>query len=166
MVRCIPDGRNTFATVFVPRSSYDAWMRLTVFVAVLFLFATSASTQQPKENPHVTELLEAIKGKENKPASEVFKNVQILKDIPAARFLRIMDVGYSRSLGVDCEHCHTEGRWESDDKRPKRAAREMMGLVSDINERLGAMQDIDNSEPAVNCTTCHRGYVKPALQMK
>lgn len=141
-------------------------MRLTAIVAVLFLLAPSASPQQPKENPHVTELLEAIKGKEDKPASEVFKNVKILKDLPAARFLRVMDVGYSRSLGVDCEHCHTEERWESDDKRPKRAAREMMQLVRDINEKLGTMEEIDNTEPAVNCTTCHRGYVKPALQMK
>ncbi len=141
-------------------------MRLTALMAVLFLFATSASTEQPKENPHVTELLEAIKGKEDKPASEVFKNVQILKDVPAGRFLRIMDMGYSRSLGVGCEHCHSEDRWESDDKRPKRAAREMIILVRDINEDLGAMEEIDNTEPAVNCTTCHRGYVKPALQMR
>jgi len=141
-------------------------MRLTAAVAVLVLFATSASPQQSKEDPHVTEILQAIKGKENAPAGEVFKNVKLLSDMPAARFLRIMDLGYSQALGVGCDHCHTEDRWESDEKRPKRAAREMMLLVSDINEKLGQMQEIDNTEPAVNCTTCHRGYVKPALQMR
>ncbi|HEX2832130.1 MAG TPA: c-type cytochrome [Thermoanaerobaculia bacterium] len=141
-------------------------MRLTAVVAAFLLFATSASPQQPKEDPHVTELLAAIKGQENRPAGEVFKNVEILKEMPAARFLRIMDLGYSRSLGVGCEHCHVEGRWEADEKRPKRAAREMMQLVRDINEKLGTMQEIDTEEPTVNCTTCHRGYVKPALQMR
>lgn len=141
-------------------------MRLTAVFAAFLLFATSASPQQPKEDPHVTELLAAIKGQENRPAGEVFKNVKILKEMPAARFLRIMDLGYSRSLGVGCEHCHVEGRWEADEKRPKRAAREMMQLVREINEKLGTMQEIDTEEPTVNCTTCHRGYVKPALQMR
>jgi hypothetical protein len=135
-------------------------------VAVLVLFAFAAAPDEPKENPAVTELIATIKGQENKPAGEVFKNVKLLKDIPAARFLRIMDTGYSRSLGVDCSHCHVEQRWDADEKRPKRAAREMIGMVRQINELLGTMQEIDNTEPAVNCTTCHRGYVKPALQMK
>jgi hypothetical protein len=96
----------------------------------------------------------------------VFKNVKLLKDVTAARFLRIMDAGYSRALGVDCEHCHVEQRWEADEKRPKLAAREMIGMTRQINDLLGTMEHIDNTEPAVNCTTCHRGYVKPALQMR
>ena len=68
--------------------------------------ARAGADQQPKEDPAVTELLQSIKGKENRPAGEVFKNVTILKTMPAARFLRIMDFGYSRSLGVGCDHCH------------------------------------------------------------
>lgn len=134
--------------------------------AVLMLFATGASPDQPKENPHVTELLAAIKGKENRPAGEVFKNVKLLKDVPAARMLRMMDAGYSRALGVDCAHCHVEDRWEADEKRPKLAARDMITMMKNINDQLIMMEHIDNSDPVVNCTTCHRGYVKPALQMK
>lgn len=134
--------------------------------AVLILFATSASPEPPKEDPHVTELLKSIAGKEKRPAGEVFQNVKLLKDIPAAQLLRIMDAGYSRALGVGCDHCHIEDRWEADEKRPKRAARGMIQLVNEINTRLETMDDIDNSEPAVNCTTCHRGFVKPALQMR
>ena len=140
-------------------------MRLPV-LALLVLFATSATPDEPKENAYVTELLAAIKGKENKPAGEVFKNVKLLKDVPAARFLRIMDAGYARSLGVGCDHCHVEDRWEADEKRPKLAAREMIVMTRKINDDLTMMEHIDNSEPAVNCTTCHRGYVKPALQMR
>ena len=134
--------------------------------SLLVLFATGAISETPKDNPKVTELLASIKGKENLPSGEVFKNVKLLKDVPAARLLRIMDMGYSRALGVDCDHCHVEDRWEADEKRPKLAAREMMNMTGQINDMLVKMQNIDNTEPAVNCTTCHRGYVKPALQMK
>jgi len=142
-------------------------MRIHVLsAAVLLLFATDATPEQPKENPHVTELLASIKGKENLPAGEVFKNVKILKSVPAARMLRMMDMGYSRSLGVNCDHCHVEDRWEADEKRPKLAARDMINMTAQINETLIKMEHIDNTEPAVNCTTCHRGFVKPALQMK
>ena len=138
--------------------------RVILGTAFLLLFATAAAPAA--DAPEVAELLAAIKGKENRPAGEVFKNVTLLKDVPAARFLRMMDVGYSQSLGVGCDHCHTEDRWEADEKRPKRAAREMITLVKEINGRLAEMQDIDTSDAVVNCTTCHRGYVKPALQMR
>jgi hypothetical protein len=137
-------------------------MRIVAILAALFL-ATGAT---PDDNPHVKELLRQIAGKENRPAGEVFKNVQLLKDVPAGRFLRIMDAGYAQSLGVGCDHCHVEERWEADEKRPKRATREMVKLVRDINNSLGQMQEIDTSDATVNCTTCHRGFVKPALQMK
>jgi hypothetical protein len=137
-------------------------MRTVAILTALFL-ATSAT---PDDNPHVQELLRQIAGKENRPAGEVFKNVQLLKDVPAGRFLRIMDTGYAKSLGVGCDHCHVEERWEADEKRAKRATREMIKLVRDINASLGQMQEIDTSDATVNCTTCHRGYVKPALQMK
>lgn len=132
-------------------------------IAVLVLFATAA---MPDDSPEVVKLLATIKGKENRPASEVFMNVKLLGDVPAARFLRIMDIGYAKSLGVNCSHCHVEDRWEADEKRPKRAAREMILMTRTINDELVKMQEIDNTEPAVNCTTCHRGYVKPALQMR
>lgn len=132
--------------------------------ALLLLFATGAAPAA--DDPQVTELLAAIKGKENRPAGEVFKNVTLLKDVPAARFLRMMDAGYSQSLGIGCDHCHVEDRWEADEKRPKRAAREMITLTRDLNAKLAEMQEIDTSDAVVNCTTCHRGYVKPALQMR
>ena len=140
-------------------------LRAAVALAALLMLPMAAA-DQPKEDPDVTRLLQTIKGQENKPAGEVFKNVQLLKNIPAARFLRIMDQGYARSLGVGCEHCHAEDRWEADEKRPKLAAREMMKMVEEINTRLESMEHIDNSEPQINCTTCHRGYVKPATQMR
>ena len=133
------------------------------FGAAALLFAFSAS---PADAPEVTRLLAEIAGKEKLPANQVFKNVKLLGDIPAGRLLRIMDMGYSQARGVSCEHCHVEDRWDADEKRPKRAAREMILLTSRINDQLGQMEEIDTGEATVNCTTCHRGYVKPALQMR
>ena len=141
-------------------------MRRAAALAVLMLFAISASPDAPKEDPHVADILKSIAGKENLPSGQVFSNVRLLKDVPAAKLLRIMDQGYSRALGVTCDHCHVEDMWEVDDKRPKRAARGMIAMVNEINTKLESMDDIDNTEPFVNCMTCHRGYVKPALQMK
>lgn len=136
---------------------------VAAFGAAILLFAFSAS---PKDAPEVKRLLAEIAGKENLPAKQVFKNVKLLGNVPAGRLLRIMDIGYSQSLGVSCDHCHVEDRWDADEKRPKRAAREMILLVNDINDKLGKMEDIDTGDATVNCTTCHRGYVKPALQMR
>jgi hypothetical protein len=136
---------------------------LAAFGAALLLFAFSAS---PDDDPQVKRLLAEIAGKEKLPAKQVFENVRLLGDVPAGRFLRIMDAGYSQALGVSCDHCHVEDRWEADEKRPKRAAREMILLTSSINEKLGEMEEIDTGDATVNCTTCHRGYVKPALQMR
>jgi hypothetical protein len=142
--------------------------RLAPALAVLLLFAFNASPADPVKvtDPKVTELLATIAGKEKLPAGKVFRNVKLLADVPAAQFLRMMDTGYSQSLGIHCDYCHVEDRWEADEKRPKRAAREMIAMVRDINDQLGQMQEIDTSDATVNCTTCHRGYVKPALQMR
>lgn len=133
------------------------------FGVALLLFAFNAS---PADDPQVGRLLTEIAGKENLPSSQVFKNVKLLGDVSAGRLLRIMDAGYSQSLGIGCDYCHVEDRWDADEKRPKRAAREMIQLVNDINDKLGQMEEIDTDEATINCTTCHRGYVKPALQMK
>ena len=140
-------------------------MRNRVLVALAALLVATAASSQ-KLDPHTLELLAAIKGKENKPAGEVFKNVQILKDIPAGRFLRIMDTGYTKSLGVTCEHCHVEDRWHADELRPKLAAREMAVMTQEINDRLLKMENLDDEESTVNCTTCHRGNIKPATDLR
>lgn len=138
-------------------------MRRAVAFALLLLLAAPVV---PDDDPDVKKLLASIAGKEKLPAGQVFKNVKLLADIPAERFLRIMDIGYSQSLGVMCDHCHVEDRWDADEKRPKRAAREMITFTRELNAKLGQMENIDTSDSTVNCTTCHRGFVKPAIQMR
>ena len=123
----------------------------------------AASFDQAKA---LADLRARIAGQEQKPAAEVFKNIQILKTVPAGRLLAVMEVGYSRSLGVDCTHCHLPGEWEKDDKATKGVARAMMMMMRAINEEhLKKIKNLRSETPVVNCTTCHRGQTKPALNL-
>jgi hypothetical protein len=111
-------------------------------------------------------LREQIKGKETEPAEKVFKNIKVLNGVPAGRLLAMMNFGYARSLGVDCTHCHTPEKWESDEKAAKPVARDMKLLADEINGRLlKNMKSLGTREAVVNCTTCHRGEIKPALNL-
>ena len=114
----------------------------------------------------LAELRKSIAGKEEAPAETVFKNIQLFKGMPAGRVLRIMELGYSRSLGVNCTHCHIPGAWEKDDKPTKQIAREMAAMAAAINnQHLKQIKNLKSESPAVNCTTCHRGQTKPALNL-
>jgi len=111
-------------------------------------------------------LRKMIAGQENKPAEAVFKNIQMLKGMPAGRLLRVMELGYARSLGVNCTHCHVADAWEKEDRPTKQIAREMNAMVAVINnDQLKKIKNLKGPNPIVNCTTCHRGQTKPALNL-
>lgn len=115
----------------------------------------------------IAKLKEQIKGKENDPAEKVYKNIQtpMLKSMPAARLLAVMEFGYARSLGVNCTHCHTPDKWESEDKPQKQITRDMAAMAAKINgELLKGIKNLSAS-PTVNCTTCHRGQLIPATNL-
>ncbi len=113
----------------------------------------------------LTRLRESIKGKEHLPADSVFRNIQMLKKMPAGRLLAIMEFGYSKSLGVTCTHCHNPNAWESEEKPTKQITRDMAEMVRILNtDLLGNIKNLAKN-PVVNCTTCHRGQVKPAISM-
>ncbi len=114
----------------------------------------------------LAQLKSAISGKEESPAVEVFKNIKRYKGVSAARLLRIMEFGFNRSLGVNCTHCHVPGQWELDDKVTKQIARDMSAMVALINnEHLKNVPNLRSTNPSVNCTTCHRGQTRPALEL-
>ena len=129
--------------------------------------ATPPNSQQNQEANErlLKQLSDRIKGRENDPAEQVFENIQIpwLKTVPAGLFLRIMNGGYSRALGVSCTHCHVEQDFSSDARRQKRAAREMAKMHRMINEQLEKMEHLEApaTERSINCATCHRGAVSP-----
>ena len=127
---------------------------------------TSQSDKPFDQAQALADLRKAIAGKEDKPAGEVFKNIQMFKAMPAARLLRVMELGYAKSLGVNCTHCHVAGQWEKEDKPTKQIAREMMGMANTINnDLLKKIKNLKSAEPVINCTTCHRGQTKPALNL-
>ena len=114
----------------------------------------------------IAKLKEQIKGKENEPATAVFKNIQTMKNTTAGRLLAVMEMGFARSLGVNCTHCHVPDKWESEEKTQKQTARDMSAMVSTINrDLLKNIKNLKSEMPIVNCTTCHRGEVKPSLNL-
>lgn len=116
----------------------------------------------------IAKLKEQIKGRESEPADKVFKNIQtpMLKSGPAARVLAVMEFGFARSLGVNCAHCHVPDKWEAEDKAQKQVARDMSAMTARINgEMLKNIGNLKSASPTINCTTCHRGEVKPTLNL-
>ena len=90
----------------------------------------------------------------SKMAEEVYKNIQVLKGVPADQVIPAMQF-ISASLGVDCEHCHVERAFDKDDKKPKQTARKMMQMMFAINK------DNFNGHREVTCYSCHHGATDP-----
>ena len=115
---------------------------------------------------YIAEVRQSIAGKEALPASQVFRNVKTMGEIPAGRLLAVMNLGYGKSLGVGCTHCHVVGAWDREDKPQKQIARDMAAMAARINnDLLKPIPNLRGPNAIVNCTTCHRGQVKPALNM-
>jgi hypothetical protein len=91
---------------------------------------------------------------EPKKAEEQFKNIQVLKGIPADQLIPGMQF-ITASLGVGCEFCHVEGAFEKDDKKPKQTAGKMMEMMFAINK------DNFGGHREVTCNSCHRGSIEP-----
>ena len=94
------------------------------------------------------------------PTSEkVFKNVQVLKDIPVDDFLGSMGI-MCAALGFDCSDCHTGAGtvkvdWAADTPK-KRTARRMIQMMTAIN------RDNFSGRQMVTCWSCHHGRDRPA----
>lgn len=140
--------------------------------ALALLLATAAAAPPPKtesvqeiNDRLAAQVLKSIAGHEEEPAEQVFMDIRVesLKRTPAARFIRIMNGGYSKALGVACTHCHDEKDFSSDEKRPKRAAREMAAMHRTINQTLLQMKELEDppEKRFISCGTCHRGKVDP-----
>ena len=115
--------------------------------AVLALHGRSAQTQTAGASATVP------------TAAEKFKNIQVLKDIPADELIPTMQF-ISASLGVECDFCHVVGKdnrleFDKDDKKEKKTARAMMQMMFAINKSNF------EGEREVTCNTCHRGSPHP-----
>ena len=125
--------------------------------AVLALTASLAAAQQPAPQQQQPQ---------QPPAPP--QNLQVLqKETTREQLLQTMQV-FTQALGVQCNYCHVqEGRggrndMASDEKRTKLAARQMMVLAREINEKLpAAVSKPADQATRVTCTTCHRGVPIP-----
>ncbi len=97
------------------------------------------------------------------PAPRPPENVKVLTDVaPAA--LRTEMQRISNALGVQCDHCHVQGNFASDEKRPKRVARVMLEMTRALNARHFPKYQPkadDSTLGRVTCFTCHQGTTTP-----
>lgn len=111
----------------------------------------------------VAQVMKQIAGRENQPAEQVFKNVQVLKGITAADLVHKMDADYGVALSWNCTNCHrfaAQGDFANDTSNNKVRARFMQRMVNDINDnQLPKLYPRDT--PKIDCATCHRGYNEP-----
>src|SRR5262245_27111434 len=115
---------------------------LAAIGALICISQRTESTRAQAQNPQAP-----------RTAAQVFKNIQVIKDMPAAQLQSTMSF-IAASLGVECTHCHTPPAMEKDDKPAKQTARRMLAMVNEINKNFG-------DKTLVNCATCHRGQLRP-----
>jgi photosynthetic reaction center cytochrome c subunit len=126
-------------------------------LCVVIVLAASALALKPAKTqaPHAAPTAVPATGATTpKKAEEQFKNIQVLKGIPADELIPTMQF-ITASLGVECEYCHEAKAFDKDDKKPKQTARKMMEMMFAINK------DNFNGHREVTCNSCHHGNVHP-----
>jgi hypothetical protein len=86
-------------------------------------------------------------------APEYFKNIKVLKSVPADQLRTQMEY-FTASLGVQCNFCHVQGQFDSDDNPRKDRARKMMAMVDRFNGNPA-------NDVTLTCATCHHNRVPP-----
>jgi hypothetical protein len=108
----------------------------------------------------------AAQSQDSKPqtAAQKFKNIKVLKDVPADKLVPIMHQ-WNMSLGVKCDFCHdiettASGQhvgWEKDTKPTKNMARKMATMTQKmyLSDRL--------LKGKASCFMCHHGKPEPDI---
>lgn len=149
-------------------------MRTATTLLLLLLSAPAAAAPSAPPPPpydaaaaarQVESILAGLGDRRLLAANQVFSGVTIAPTSSAERYLKIMDEAFSRALGVDCAHCHDPADWARDAHRRFATTRAMWAMVYGINQdQLRKVEGLDR-KARVNCTTCHRGELKPALDL-
>jgi photosynthetic reaction center cytochrome c subunit len=106
----------------------------------------SSAVDQPSENVYPSAY--------DKKTEDAFKNIQVLKGVPAGQLVPAMEF-ITSSLGVECSFCHVEGHFEKDDKKPKQTARDMMKMMFSLNKSNF------KGQRQLTCYSCHHGARNP-----
>jgi hypothetical protein len=123
-------------------------------LAAVLILCGIAIMQGKAQSAHAAQTPAASSAAGPKKAEDQFKNIQVLKGIPADQVFPTMQF-ITASLGVECEFCHVQNAFEKDEKKTKETARKMMEMMFAINK--------DNFEGhrQVTCYSCHRGNANP-----
>jgi hypothetical protein len=62
---------------------------------------------------------------------------------------------FAGGLGVQCNYCHMQENFASDDNPKKEVARRMIRMIQKINA------EFPDGKMHVSCYTCHRGETEP-----
>jgi photosynthetic reaction center cytochrome c subunit len=121
-------------------------MRIKIKLLTIFTFSLFAMTFFVPKSQMQTKQVET--------AGQKFKNIKVLKDMPADQLGRVMNL-MAASLGVNCNFCHVGEDFAKDDKKEKETARQMIKMTFDLNK--------NNFEgrPEISCNTCHQGHEHP-----
>lgn len=127
------------------RSRYITHIAAVIFAVVLAATGLRAQGGQGGPPP--------APPKPGQLAPDYFKNIKVLTKVPADQLRTQMEY-FTASLGVQCNFCHVQGQFDSDDNPRKDRARKMMRMVDSFNDN--ASNDI-----TLTCATCHHGHVPP-----
>jgi len=109
-------------------------------------------------------MLQQIAGRENEPAEQVYKNVQVLKGLTAGDLLKKMDE-FGHALSYSCANCHRTTDFAADSGlRNKARARGMVTMLADVNGQY-LPKIFPTNTPKATCMTCHRGENSPSQTM-
>ncbi|HZO86688.1 MAG TPA: c-type cytochrome [Chthonomonadaceae bacterium] len=93
-------------------------------------------------------------------APQRFKNIKVLKNLPADQLIPVMEK-INASLGVRCDFCHVinpnHTGFERDDKPTKGIARQMIVMTQSLNAHYQILGK------QASCYMCHHGHPQPEI---
>jgi photosynthetic reaction center cytochrome c subunit len=101
----------------------------------------------------LTSLVTALAQDAPKAATPAFKNLKVLQPSD----IRPMMGAFRTGLGVQCNFCHVQGDFSSDENPHKEIARKMIVMVREVNAKF------PDGKEHVTCYTCHRGAQEPLM---
>ncbi|MEY4847427.1 MAG: Photosynthetic reaction center cytochrome c subunit precursor, partial [Pseudomonadota bacterium] len=93
-------------------------------------------------------------------ASEIYQNVQVLKDLSVGEFTRVMLSMTEWVAPADqknCTYCHNGENYADESKYQYKVARRMLSMTREINSTWKTHV----GQTGVTCHTCHRGQPVP-----
>lgn len=88
-------------------------------------------------------------------AAEAYKNIKVLKDLPATQLMAVM-LEWNKALKVECEYCHVKGDFVKDTMPTHKATRDMVILTNKLNATEPSLKK------KMTCYSCHHGRISPA----